>query len=363
MPDGNCEQLNLWAAAASDFLRKRLDESPEQVGESALAAVAADLADAGFASVCADEAVAGLGEGVAALAALLEPICRHDATLGSIIYATAAAHLALRRLATAENPLPPEIAGQWLAWPAFHELAEQQWPSLDESGRLNGKATGMLAPLAAAALVLPAWKGGAGLELVLVGLDLPGVSPLPQRHTLGLRGAGLVDVEFADAPVWWRAEGLAREFPALQEDLAVAGLAMLCGIMAGSLQTAFAYTGERRQGGCLIREWGEVQRLLSRMQELTQVGYSLWQHYLLAPAAADGRACQRALLHVAGLATDLTDLGIQLLGGNGYMKDYGQEKRFRDARQLASLGGSPAWRRQLLMDGDQQGSIRAVPFR
>ena len=45
-------------------------------------------------------------------------------------------------------------------------------------------------------------------------------------------------------------------------------------------------------------------------------------------------------LHIT-LARD-TDNGIQVLGGNGYMKDYGQEKRYRDARQVqALLGAAP----------------------
>ncbi len=34
------------------------------------------------------------------------------------------------------------------------------------------------------------------------------------------------------------------------------------------------------------------------------------------------------------LACELVNDGVQLLGGNGYMKDYGQEKRYRDARQV-----------------------------
>ena len=39
------------------------------------------------------------------------------------------------------------------------------------------------------------------------------------------------------------------------------------------------------------------------------------------------------------MAADATTDGIQLLGGYGYMKDYGQEKRFRDAKQIQVLMG------------------------
>ncbi|MBN1470421.1 MAG: acyl-CoA dehydrogenase, partial [Syntrophaceae bacterium] len=49
-----------------------------------------------------------------------------------------------------------------------------------------------------------------------------------------------------------------------------------------------------------------------------------------------------AALHLSELACKLTTDGIQCLGGNGYMKDYGQEKRFRDAKHVqAFLGLAP----------------------
>ena len=46
-----------------------------------------------------------------------------------------------------------------------------------------------------------------------------------------------------------------------------------------------------------------------------------------------------AALHIHELACEVVTDGIQVLGGNGYMKDYGQEKRYRDARQVQALLG------------------------
>jgi alkylation response protein AidB-like acyl-CoA dehydrogenase len=51
------------------------------------------------------------------------------------------------------------------------------------------------------------------------------------------------------------------------------------------------------------------------------------------------QSSRAASLAVGQMACELTDDGIQVLGGNGYMEDYGQEKRFRDARQVQSLLG------------------------
>jgi alkylation response protein AidB-like acyl-CoA dehydrogenase len=46
-----------------------------------------------------------------------------------------------------------------------------------------------------------------------------------------------------------------------------------------------------------------------------------------------------AAIHISEMACSATSEGVQLLGGNGYMKDYGQEKRMRDAWQARSLLG------------------------
>jgi alkylation response protein AidB-like acyl-CoA dehydrogenase len=47
-----------------------------------------------------------------------------------------------------------------------------------------------------------------------------------------------------------------------------------------------------------------------------------------------------AALHIAELSCNATSDGIQILGGYGYMKDYGQEKRYRDARMVQALLGA-----------------------
>jgi len=67
-------------------------------------------------------------------------------------------------------------------------------------------------------------------------------------------------------------------------------------------------------------------------------------------------ASRAAALQVQEMATVATTDGIQLLGGYGYMKDYGQEKRFRDAKQIQSLMGITPLRRlgyvQRVIDGE-----------
>lgn len=53
---------------------------------------------------------------------------------------------------------------------------------------------------------------------------------------------------------------------------------------------------------------------------------------------------------VQELACQQGDDGLQASGGVGYMRDYPQEKRYRDARQLQALLGAAPLRRLALVD-------------
>lgn len=344
-------QLGDWQAATQEFARGRLGMA--RPGADAHAApdfpvLMREMRELGLAALCAEEGAGGLGQDEAALAAVLEPLCAADASAGAAVYATGAAHLALRQWAGAANPLPPVLDGKWLAWPAFHDIAEQEWPALDAEGRLRGRVEMLLIGAHADHAVVPARSGAGDLVLVLVDLRTDAVRRGPPVRTLGLSACGIIDADFIAAAVLWRGEALRAGQARLQERLAVPALAMLCGLMAGSVETASRYTAERYQGGGPIKDWGEVRRLLALQRQHLQVAAGLLQQQAEMQTGREGEAGRQSLLHVANLACKLASDGVQLLGGNGYMKDYGQEKRLRDACQLQSLGGSVAWRRQQL---------------
>ena len=52
-----------------------------------------------------------------------------------------------------------------------------------------------------------------------------------------------------------------------------------------------------------------------------------------------------AAVHTAELACSATTDGIQVLGGYGYMKEHGQEKRYRDARMVQTLLGAAPYKK------------------
>ena len=91
------------------------------------------------------------------------------------------------------------------------------------------------------------------------------------------------------------------------------------------------------QGGKKIIDWTEFQMLLADMAiEIEVAGLALKSLRQAAQTQSPGWE-NRALATAASIqkkACDVTSSGIQALGGVGYMKDFGQEKRFRDAQQI-----------------------------
>ena len=88
--------------------------------------------------------------------------------------------------------------------------------------------------------------------------------------------------------------------------------------------------------------WSEVKKVLSGMAINMQITDMLLEQCCTAceekrktfnadSAAAFSKICE--------MACDVTSDGIRVMGGVGYMKDFDQEKRFRDARHLMSVFG------------------------
>ncbi len=351
------DELHEWGLAADEFARGRLvanAQGHEHHADPAFKTLLGDLREMGFADLCADERLGGLGQGASALARVLEPVCALDASAGAAIYASAAAHLALRACALPDATLQawPDLAGAWLGWCAFHELHEQAWPTLDADARLSGRAEMLLLGTHARWAVLPARDAShSTLQMVLVDLDAPTVVRGDAVRTLGLSASGVADVSFSTTPCVQLGAPATAVFAQIEATLGAAVIAMQGGVMRGCLQTVRTYAQERYQGGDNLLGWGEVRRLLSLMHERLNAVQGLLGQALHAANAAPAQqalSAQYGALHAGVLACEHTTDGVQLLGGNGYMKAYGQEKRMRDARTLHGLLGGVAWRRQRL---------------
>lgn len=104
---------------------------------------------------------------------------------------------------------------------------------------------------------------------------------------------------------------------------------------------AWEYAGERIQTGRKIIEHQDVRRTLENMAELLSAMLGMARLAASAPTGNAAVALARHAYTFCGTAAEQVCLdAIQTLGGYGYMKDYGLEKRARDAKSLQCLLGT-----------------------
>jgi alkylation response protein AidB-like acyl-CoA dehydrogenase len=239
-------------------------------------------------------------------------------------------------------------------------LAQAHWGH----GRctLNGRMEYLvLGGTAQHALVPVQTAGASGFSYVLVNMETTGVRRSEPILSLGLHACPAVDLTLSEAagePVGETGRG-EECFERAVDRLSVAAAAASCGVIKGSFRAALDYARQRMQGGREIVNWSEVRMILSSMAVRGKTAEMLVRQ---AARAVDGEepgwelASRAAALAVQEEAAEVTCDGIQLLGGNGYMQDYGQEKRFRDAKQLQALLGMVPLRRlryiRRIVDGE-----------
>ena len=301
----------------------------------------------GWASLCGERARGGQGQPVAVLCRVLEAVTAVNASAAAVVYASAAAHLALKLCEgtgerAALSALLRDLAVDWLCWPAFHDIDEPLWPSVDAQGYLRGQVGMLLGGSQASWAVLPAHVKDQGLGIVVVDLRHPAVIRSESLSMPGLGDGGVHDVEFGGVPCEVLSMRGREVFQALVSLLGPAVMAMQCGLSRACLHDAVQHARTRRQGGSTLMGWGEVRRMLAVMHERLRVMQSL-----LAASLPDARGrAGEVVLHVGDLACAQADDGVQVLGGIGCMTTHPAAMRLCDARQIKGLMGGAAWRRQ-----------------
>jgi alkylation response protein AidB-like acyl-CoA dehydrogenase len=202
----------------------------------------------------------------------------------------------------------------------------------------------VLGALAGQALIPAKISGQEGFSLFLVKIAQNGITKSGPVASLGLHACPAVDISFnAVTAEIVGAKGRGQQYyEAAADRFSVAAAAISSGIMKGAFQEAHAYSAERFQGGRAIIDWSMLRMILADMAVKVEIADMAVTQACRALAEASPRAslqARAAALHVQELSTSLTTDGIQVLGGYGYMKDFGQEKRFRDAKQAQSLLG------------------------
>jgi alkylation response protein AidB-like acyl-CoA dehydrogenase len=360
---GENKELKMLEKAANEFSRKILLPDREENDKFPFGpffdpalekAYSVDF----FHTVIPEEA-GGMGQGIPALSVLLEAVCAEDSSLGGILFTAASAVDILVQAGETEELKAMTDAkttkAMLIACPVFcNPLDISDLPQAKKAGDgylLSGPLEYLtLGGMAKKALVPARVAGESGFSYFLADLENPTVIRSKPILSLGLRACPSVDVTFAQSPCRLVGEERKGEtyFTAMSDRMHVAAAAMSLGVMKGSFKEAFEYGKKRKQGGREIIRWSELKMILSNMAIHVKVAEMLTTQACsaLASKAPDWElAARAAALHVQSLAAELTTDGVQAMGGVGYMKDFGQEKRFRDAKQLqALLGASPVKR-------------------
>ena len=120
---------------------------------------------------------------------------------------------------------------------------------------------------------------------------------------------------------------------------------------ARRLRRRTAYIGARRQSGRRFADFQGIQFMLADLAtELAQA--ELWLGYVagLVDEGLDdiGIEASMAKLTASDLAMKAADMGVQLHGGSGYIKDYRAERLLRDAKITQIWEGTNQIHRQLI---------------
>lgn len=258
--------------------------------------------------------------------------------------------LGTRLLVQAGAPLPQGVVeGEAVLAAAVSEVAEGR-PSPVSARRaadgwvVDGTSRCVVGGIAATHLVVPAATGD-GLALLLVDAAAAGVhrTPLPS-----IGGNGQAEVRFDGAPaVAVAAPGPGHEAEAVLaaalDEARTAQAAAAAGGAAAAVALAVEYAAGRVQFDRPIGAFQAVQHHLADAALLAEGARLLARE--AAWLAASGRPFASAARLAAGNATAayrrVSAVGIQVLGGYGYMEEADMHLHFRAARGLASLWGAP----------------------
>jgi alkylation response protein AidB-like acyl-CoA dehydrogenase len=310
--------------------------------------------DLGFMGIMLPEKYNGIGQGISAMCMMLGHVAEVDASYALFIFTSALSQQIIMNAEAdgiAEKIYPNAQKAQeyLIAFPSFTNPGQATaLPLASSSGKgytLTGKLDYLVMGNFSKWAIIPARIAERqGYSFFLVDLNDKGVMKSDPIFSLGLHASPIIDVTFENVSVQLIGEEGAGEryFDTVSKKMHVATAAINAGIMRGSLKEAIEYTKEREQGGRPVINWSEVRMLLANMAIKTRVAELCVTQTCKAidENLKDwGQISIASTLHVHEIACELVNDGVQVLGGNGYMKDYGQEKRYRDARQVQALLG------------------------
>jgi len=197
--------------------------------------------------------------------------------------------------------------------------------------------------------------GPHGISAFIVENTFPGYSAGKGFEKMGMRGSPTSELFFEDCRV--PAENLLGAENAGHKVLLtgleverVAGGALGVGIARAALEAAVKYANERVQFGKPIVAFQMVGEMLADMS--TEIEAARLLTFKAAALCDAGQratvAAAQAKLFGSEVAVRAADKAVQILGGYGYMREFGVERLVRDAK-LLTIGGGTSQIQQLII--------------
>ena len=188
--------------------------------------------------------------------------------------------------------------------------------------------------------------GAKGIGAVYVERDTPGLTFGEQEQLMGFRGVPESDLYFDEVSV--SANHLvvpAGGFPKLMQafDLERCGNATMALWQASAaLDDALVWVQERRQFGKPIVEFQAVQLKLADMAMRVEAARLLVHRAAQNAEGGLPSVLDSSIAKVVAneAAREVTSMGVQLMGGYGYSREYPMERRMRDAWGWGIAGGT-----------------------
>jgi alkylation response protein AidB-like acyl-CoA dehydrogenase len=308
------------------------------------------LAGAGFMGLCVPEEYGGGGTDFLSYALLIEEISRADAGVGVTLAVHTSAGTLPILIYGNENQrsrFVPDLArGEKIGCFALTEpttgsdtaAIEASAERIEGGYRLSGHKQWVTNGRAAGTMIIFA-RAREGVTAFVVGMDEEGISFGKHAEKMGVLSATTDDV-LLDEVFVPEEDRLGEEGKGLRVALGaldtgrIGIAAQALGIAEAAFRYAVRYASERTTFGKPIAEHQAISFKLADMQTKIRAARLLVYEaaWIKDQGMPHGEAGARAKLYAAQVANEVTYEAVQVLGGQGYMKDHPVERYYRDAR-------------------------------
>ncbi|HEV2169630.1 MAG TPA: acyl-CoA dehydrogenase family protein [Candidatus Binatus sp.] len=187
-------------------------------------------------------------------------------------------------------------------------------------------------------------KGFAGVDAFIVPRSAQGVTISEREKNMGLKPLATYELTLNDCKV--RADARLGgdkgiDFSRLMSEARVAIGALGVGVMHAAFEYARDYAKERKAFGVPIATKQAIAFILADMAiEIDAARLLVWEAAFKLDQGGDAlKESYLAKNYVAQSALKVTDNGVQVLGGHGYIREHPVEMWLRNARGIAAIDG------------------------